>query len=111
MPSTTTAFDLPSAPPISDLFARHGFRFANTGGNCTAFIRVLPNGSEIWVICDSDAFVPEEMDEQIVVGFCPVGPNGEAQEGWTTEWHGTAGEYLALLDAGEIVLGSVGGAS
>lgn len=105
MPTTTTSFDLPTAPPITEQFERHGFHFANTGGNCTAFIRVLPDGSEFWVICAADAYVPEESDEEIVVGFCPADPDGEAQEEWTDEWRGTAGEYLALLDAGAKVLG------
>jgi hypothetical protein len=98
---------LPTAQPISALFERHGFRFGNTGGSCTAFIRVLPNGNEIWVICEADVRVPEELHEQIVVGMCPLLPNGEVREGWSeeTEWKGTAGEYLALLDAVETVLG------
>jgi hypothetical protein len=91
-------------------FARHGFHFGHTGGSCTAFIRVCPDGSEIWVtLADPNGYpdcsAPEEHDEPIVAGTYPVGAYGAPVETYTHDWHGTAGAYLALLDACETVLG------
>lgn len=70
---------------VHSRLAAHGYAFGHTGGNCTAFIRVCPDGSEIWVtLADGDGYpdpsAPEDLDDCIVVGTYPVGDDGQPVE-------------------------------
>ncbi len=105
MTTQAHALDLLSDSPLAAYFARYGFLLETTGGNGTAFVRKLGDGHEIWIVCACDAVIPEAVDEEIVAGRWR--PDG-SQESFEHEWRGTAGEYLALLDAIETVLGSDG---
>lgn len=79
-------------------FERHGFKVTHTHGNCTALVRQLEDGSEIFLTAENDAYVPYSLDERVLVAFMPMGREGHPECEHTAEWHGTGAEYLSILD-------------
>lgn len=88
-------------PSIRKRLAALGFQYSMTGGNCTAYIQKLPNGSEAW-ITDFDGNAPISLDEMCAFCGYPADDQGPLQDNipWLI-WEGPLRDALAMLEPKE----------
>ncbi len=64
----------PSA--VTTFMATAGFTLEMTGGNCTAYIRALPDGNTVWLTQQIEPVVPESFTDAVEFGMYDA--SGEA---------------------------------
>lgn len=89
-----------NTPTLSARLARFGFKHGFTGGSCTAYILVLPDGSEVFITEKDDLNAPSDEDDEVLVGAYPFEPEwGHPVEVPVMCWEGRLGDFLAKLEA------------
>lgn len=79
-----------------------GFHFGRTGGDCTAYIKTLPDGSEVYITLvegedTPDLEAPDSIDDRVMIGAQPMRSDGNIHEEYVWWWVGRLGDFLDML--------------
>lgn len=89
--------------PIPEFFAGHGFAEELTGGNCSAYVCMRDDGTEVWITATTGPETPSSLDETIWIcvyrtGHVDEGPIALPSGSVMSYEHFTVRDYFEMLN-------------